>query len=93
MHSSLIDRVRKAAPLVFKLPPDIFKPSYKWETIPELVRLLKFDNNSKCLTNLPPILYPPSVRHKGHQSFEIKLFQTPEIFKANKHAGWCFPPV
>jgi hypothetical protein len=84
MRSHLIDRVRKAAPIVFKLPVNIFKPGYKRETIPELTRLLQFDSTSKRLTKLPPVLYPPSVRLKGRQGYETKLFQSPECFLVSK---------
>jgi len=80
MCSALIDRSCKALPTIFNLPPEIFKPNYKWEKVPELTRLLKWDPDSKHPLNLPPVLYPPSVQHKGHKGFEMKLFQLLEIF-------------
>jgi regulator of replication initiation timing len=83
MRSALIDRMRKAAPTIFQLNPDVFKPGYKRDTVPELVRLLKFSNeNSKKdrLSKLPPILFPPIIRGKGRVGYETRLFQAPEIF-------------
>lgn len=84
MRSALIDRVRKAAPTVFNLPAEIFKQSYKREKVTELTRLLKFNPHSKHLSNLPPVLYPLSVRRKGREGFETKLFQVLEIFRLMK---------
>ena len=83
MRSSLIDRIRKAAPSVFQVNPDIFKPAYKRETVPELTRLLKFPNDRAKKdrpSKLPPILFPPNIREKGRVGYETKLFQAPEIF-------------
>jgi len=84
MHSALIDRSCKASPTIFNLPPEIFKPNYKWEKESELTQLLKWDSNLKCPLNLPPVLYPPSVWCKGHKGFETKLFQSPEIFQVSR---------
>jgi len=88
MRSALIDRMRKAAPLVFQLGPEIFKPGYQRDTVPELTRLLKFSNeHSKKdrLSKLPPILFPSVVRRKGRVGYETKLFQAPEIFMVSEH--------
>ena len=85
MWSALIDRLRKAAPTVFDLSPEVFKPNYKWEKVPKLTQLLKFDTQSKCLSKLPPILYPLSVQQKGRrEGYETKLFQSPEIFYVSR---------
>jgi hypothetical protein len=83
MRSALIDRMRKAAPSVFELNPDYFKPGFQRDTVPELVRLLNFSNEHSKKgrhSKLPPILFPPVVRQKGRVGFETKLFQAPEIF-------------
>jgi hypothetical protein len=82
--------MRKAAPSIFHLNPDIFKPSYKRDTVPELVRLLKFSNeNSKKdhLSKFPPILFPPVIRGKGRVGYETKLFQAPEIFLVSEQVN------
>ena len=87
MRSALMDRMRKAAAIIFKLNPEIFKPNYLRETVAELIRLLKFPKElSKHSSKkprplkLPPILFPPSVRQRGIEGFETKLFQSPELF-------------
>jgi hypothetical protein len=90
MRSALIDRMRKAAPSVFQLNPDIFKPNFKRDTVPELARLLKFSNeHSKKdrLSKLPPILFPSVVRRKGRVGYETKLFQAPEIFLVSEQVN------
>lgn len=90
MRSALIDRMRKAAPTIFQLNPDVFKPGYKRDTVPELVRLLKFSNeNSKKdrLSKLPPILFPPIIRGKGRVGYETRLFQAPEIFLVSEQVS------
>jgi hypothetical protein len=85
MQSALIDRLHKAAPTVFDLSPEVFKLNYKWEKVPKLMQLLKFDTQSKRLSKLPPILYPLSVRQKGRcKGYETKLFQSPEIFYVSR---------
>ena len=83
MRSALINRVRKAAPIVFNLSPEVFKPSYKQEKVPELAQLSKFDPSSKRLATLPPVLFPIKVRVKGHKGYETKLFQGPEVFRVS----------
>lgn len=83
MRSALIDRMRKAAPSVFHLSPDIFKPSFQRDTVPELLCLLKFSNDRSKKdrpSKLPPILFPPVIREEGRVGYETKLFQSPEIF-------------
>lgn len=88
MRSALIDRLRKAAPLILKLDPEFFKPTYQRENVPQLRRLLKFsDDHSKKgrPSKLPPILYPPYVRRKGRQGHDTKLFQSPELFLVSKY--------
>jgi hypothetical protein len=90
MRSALIDRMRKAAPSVFQLPPDVFKPGYQRDTVPELVRLLKFSNDHSKkdhLSKLPPILFPPVVRRKGRVGYETKLFQAQEIFLVSEQVN------
>ena len=84
MRSALIERIRKAAPVIFSLPSGIFKPTYKRQSVSELVELLKFDPNSGRNSSLPPILYPPAVRRKGRRGFETKLFQSPEVFQVSQ---------
>ena len=80
--------MRKAAPSVFHLNQDIFKPSYQQDTVPELVCLLKFSNEPSKkdrVSKLPPILFPAIVRRKGRAGYETKLFQSPEIFLVSEH--------
>lgn len=88
MRSALIDRMRKAAPTVFQLSPDTFKPGFQRDTVPELTRLLKFSNEPSKkdrVSKLPPILFPAIVRRKGRVGYETKLFQSPEVFLVSKH--------
>jgi hypothetical protein len=90
MRSALIDRIRKAAPSVFQLSPDVFKPGYQRDTVPELMRLLSFSNKPSKkdrLSKLPPILFPPNIRGKGRVGYETKLFQAPEIFLVLKQVN------
>ena len=84
MHSALIDRVQKAVPIVFNLSPEVFKPSYKREKVPELAQLSKFDPSSKRLATLPPVLFPIKVQEKGRKGYEPKLFQGPEAFRVSR---------
>ena len=67
-QSTLIDRMWKAAPLIFKLSPDIFKPLFQCDTVPQLMMLLNFASNSKHSSSkhhnskFPPLIYPPAVQ-------------------------------
>jgi hypothetical protein len=79
--SVLINRVQKATLVIFNLPSEVFKPSYKREKVPALAQPSRFDPNSKCLTTLLPVLFPLKVQDKGHKGYETKLFQAPEIFQ------------
>jgi hypothetical protein len=84
MRSALIDRIRKAAPIIFNLSPEVFKPNYKREKVPALTQLLKFNPQLKRLSKFPPVLYPPIVRQRGHDGFETKLFQSSEVFRVSR---------
>lgn len=90
MRSAVIDRFRKGAPRILGLNSEFFAPNYRRETVPELVRLLRFTTGSKDPSKkarpskLPPILYPLHIRQKGREGHETKIFQSRELFMVSE---------
>ena len=58
MHSQFIDRGRKVAAKIFKLPAEWFDSSYNRSNVPELQALLKYEANSTTFSKFAPVLYP-----------------------------------
>lgn len=75
MRSQLVERARSVAAQVFNLPAEYFKASYDRTNVPELRKLLKFDDNSSVVSKFAPILYPS---HSRSVRKDALLFQASE---------------
>jgi len=78
MRSQLIDRGRKVAAKIFKLPAEWFDSSYDRSNVPELQALLKPEANRTAFSKFAPILYPKD-RNRERQRNDMALLRAPEL--------------
>jgi hypothetical protein len=75
MRSQLVERARSVAAQVFHLPAEYFKASYDRTNVPELRKLLKFDDGNPVISKFAPVLYPD---HSRSVRKDALLFQASE---------------
>lgn len=88
MRSQLVDRARSVATQVFKLPAEYFKANFDRTNVPELRKLLKFDDNRPAISKFAPVLYPSDSRSVRKDALLFQASEPALVCTCASHFRW-----